>query len=242
MKSGFPGFPPEALQFLRGIARTNDRDWFQARKPLFEEKVRTPMLNLVDAVNGAMKRFAPDYVSDPKKAIYRFYRDTRFSKDKKPYKEHVAASFRHRFLVGEGGGAGFYFHVSAKEVGIGGGVYMPEPATLLAIRTHLAEFHREFETILNGRAVKRLFGEFEGEQLTRVPKGFCAEHPAADLLRRKQFLLWTGLPSDVATTPALYKEIVARFEAMVPFMEFLNAPLAGKARKKPRIDARELLG
>src|SRR5690348_11781587 len=102
MKSSFPGFPSEALQFLRGIARNNNRDWLQARKPVFEEKVRVPVLNLVDAVNEAMKRVAPDYVSDPKKAIYRFYRDTRFSKDKKPYKEHGAASFRHRFLEGEG--------------------------------------------------------------------------------------------------------------------------------------------
>jgi uncharacterized protein (TIGR02453 family) len=242
MKSAFPGFPPEGMQFLRGIVRNNHRDWFQPRKPVFEEKLKKPMLQLVEAVDGAMKRFAPDYVTEPNKAVYRFYRDTRFSKDKKPYKGHIAASFRHRFLEGEGGGAGFYFHVGPKEVGIGGGVYMPDPATLLAIRTHVAEFHEQLESLLKARAVKRLFGEMQGEQLTRVPKGFCSEHPAADLLRRKQYLLWAELPPAVATTPDLYKQIVEHFEAMTPFLEFLNAPLAAKGRKKPRIGARELLG
>ena len=118
-----------------------------------------------------MKRFAPEYVTDPAKAVYRFYRDTRFSKDKTPYKDHIAASFRHRNLGGEGGGAGFYFAVSHKEVAVGGGVYMPAPETLLAIRGHMAEFHREFETLLKARAVKRLLGDLQGEQLSRVPKG-----------------------------------------------------------------------
>jgi uncharacterized protein (TIGR02453 family) len=231
VKSAFPGFPPEAMQFFRGLARNNNREWFQPRKPVFEEQVKKPMLALADAVNTAMKRFAPDYVTDPAKAVYRFYRDTRFSKDKTPYKDHIAASFRHRQLTGEGGGAGFYFAVSHKEVAIGGGVYMPAPETLRAIRGHIAEFHREFERILKGRAVKRLLGDLQGEQLTRVPKGFCSEHPAVELLRRKQFLLYVELPPDIATTPELYEAIVTRFQAMTPFLEFLNAPLVARDRK-----------
>jgi uncharacterized protein (DUF2461 family) len=112
---------------------------------------------------------------------------------------------------------------------------MPPPETLLAIRTHLGEFHREFETLLKARAVKKLFGEMQGEQLTRVPKGFAADHLAADLLRKKQFLLWSELPAEIAETPELYNEIVTRFQAMTPFMEFLNAPLAAKGRKWPRM-------
>jgi uncharacterized protein (TIGR02453 family) len=228
------------MQFLRGLARNNKREWFQPRKPVFEEQVKKPMLQLVDAVNTAMKRFAPDYVTDPAKAVYRFYRDTRFSKDKTPYKDHIAASFRHRNLAGEGGGAGFYFAVSHKEVAVGGGVYMPAPETLLAIRGHMAEFHREFETLLKARAVKRLLGDLQGEQLSRVPKGFSAEHPAADLLRHKQYLLYVVLPVEIATTPEIYEAVVSRFKAMTPFLEFLNAPLAARGRKP--IDARELLG
>jgi uncharacterized protein (TIGR02453 family) len=229
----FPGFPAEAMQFFRGLARNNHRDWFLPRKPVFEEKVKRPMFELVDAVNGALRRFAPDYVTDPAKAVYRFYRDTRFSKDKSPYKDHIAASFRHRGLGGEGGGAGYYFAVSHKEVAIGGGIYMPMPETLLAVRGHLAEHHQQFRKLLRAKAVQQLFGEMKGEQLTRVPKGFCAEHPAADLLRYKQFLLYIELPPDPATTPQIYDEIVARFKAMTPFLAFLNAPLA---RQKKRIE------
>src|SRR5690349_1702816 len=74
VSSGFPGFPKEAMQFFRGLARNNNRDWFQPRKPVFEEQVKRPMYELVDAVNTAMKRFAPDYVTDPAKAVYRIYR------------------------------------------------------------------------------------------------------------------------------------------------------------------------
>jgi uncharacterized protein (TIGR02453 family) len=239
-KSPFPGFPKEAITFLRALARNNHRGWFQPRKPVFDEQVKKPMVELCEAINGALKRFAPSYVSDPAKAVYRIYRDTRFSKDKTPYKTHIAASFRHRFLVGDGGGAGFYFQVSHKDVSIGGGIYMPSPETLLAIRNHVAEHHKELDTILKGRTLKRLLGDIQGDQLTRIPKGFACDHPAGDLLRRKQIYFFTELSPDVATTPELYKEVVTRFEAMTPFLEFLNAPLTAKSRK-PKLEAKDLL-
>jgi uncharacterized protein (TIGR02453 family) len=236
LSSGFPGFPPEAIKFFRGLARNNNRDWFQPRKPVFEEHVKQPMHDLVAAVNTAMKQFAPEYVTDPAKAVYRFYRDTRFSKDKTPYKNQIAASFHQRGLA-ELGGAGFYFAVSHKEVAIGGGVYMTLPETLLAIRNHMAVHHADFRRIQKSAAVRREFGEMQGEQLSRVPKGFAADHPAADLLRYKQFLLYIELPPDMATTPELYRDIVRRFRSMTPFMNFLNAPLRGKPKK---IDPLEL--
>src|SRR5207244_3382352 len=105
----FPGFPSEALTFLRGLARNNRRDWFQPRKEIFETKVKAPMIELVEAVNAELLKFAPDYINDPKKAIYRIYRDTRFSPDKTPYKTHIAAVFPRRGLDRQAG-AGFYFH------------------------------------------------------------------------------------------------------------------------------------
>jgi uncharacterized protein (TIGR02453 family) len=232
-KSPFPGFSEEALKLFRGLKRNNNREWFQARKPVFDEQVKKPMIELCDALNGAMKRFAPDYCTDPNKAVYRIYRDTRFSADKTPYKDHIAASFRHKFLVGEGGGAGFYFQVSDKDVSVGGGSYMPSPETLLAVRNHIAEFHEQLESLLKARNVKRLLGGIQGDQLTRTPKGFACDHPAADWLRRKQMYFFVELPADIATTPDVYKEIVARFEAMTPFLEFLNAPLTKPGKRKP---------
>lgn len=230
MRCVFPGFPAEGLAFFSSLRRNNRREWFQPRKAIFEEKLKQPMRELVGAVNAAMRSFAPEYATDPDKAIYRIYRDTRFSKDKTPYKDHIAASFPRR---GDKAGAGYYFAVSDKEVAIGGGIYMPEPETLLALRQHLAERHEEFRKIAGARAVRRLFAAVQGEQLTRVPKGYPSDHPAADLLRLKQYLLYVELPPDLAATPAIYTEVVKHFRAMTPFVEFLNAPLRGKRKQVP---------
>ena len=236
MRTAFPGFPAEALQFFRGLARNNNRDWFQPRKPVYDEKVKEPMRALVEALNAELRRIAPAYITEPDKAIYRIYRDTRFSKDKTPYKTHIAASFH-----GRGYGhsdAGLYVAMSHKETAIGGGIYMPEPAALLAIRNHIAEHHAELRKILKVRAVRDLFGEMQGDQLSRVPKGFCADHPAADLLRFKYFILYVELPPELATTPQFFTETVKRFRAMQPFLAFLTAPLAAKKKK---LDAKDLL-
>jgi uncharacterized protein (TIGR02453 family) len=228
VRSVFPGFPAEGLAFFSNLQRNNRREWFQPRKAIFEATMKQPMRELVGAVNAAMKSFAPDYVTDPEKAIYRIYRDTRFSKDKTPYKDHVAAYFSRR---GDKTGAGYYFAVSHKEVAIGGGIYMPEPETLRTMREHLADRHEEFRKILAARAVRQLFTAVQGEQLTRVPKGYPCDHPAADILRMKQYFLYVELPPDLATTPALYTEVVKHFRAMTPFVEFLNTPLSGKRKK-----------
>jgi uncharacterized protein (TIGR02453 family) len=224
MNPGFAGFPPEGITFLRGLKRHNTREWFQPRKEIYEEKVKAPMLELVTALMQRMANFAPDYIADPNKAIYRVYRDTRFSKDKTPYKTHIAAIFKHRDLE-KHSGAGFYFSVAPDEIEVGGGVYLPMPEHLLAIRNYLAENHEEFRRIAASRDVRRLFGEVSGESLSRVPKGFAADHPAVDLLRMKQFLLFRTLEAPLATTPKLFRELVSRFQAMAPFLEFLNRPL-----------------
>ena len=225
MQSAFPGFPAEGLEFFAALQRHNRREWFQPRKATFDEKLKQPMRELVGAVNLAMKRFAPDYATDPDKAIYRIYRDTRFAHDKTPYKDHIAAFFPRR---GDKESAGYYFAVSHKEVAIGGGIYMPSPEMLLAIRRQVAERHEEFRKIMGGRAAVRLFGPMQGERLTRVPKGYASDHPAADLLRFKQFLFYVTLAPELATTAALYTEVVKHFRAVTPLVEFLNTPLRAK--------------
>ena len=230
MRSSFPGFPREALQFFRGLARNNKREWFLPRKPLFEEKVKEPMRRLVDALNLALHDFAPEYETDQDKAIFRIYRDIRFSKNKKPYKEHIAATF-HRRGTTTHGQAGYYVAISHKEVAIGGGVYSPEPPQLLAIRQRIAERHEEFRRILAARPIRKLLGDLHGDQLSRVPRGFPADHPAADLLRFKYYILYVELAPSLATSPALYKAIVERFRVMVPFMRFLTESFAAQPKK-----------
>lgn len=230
MGSAFAGFPPEAVAFFRGLTRNNTREWFQPRKPVFDTNVKAPMVELVTELDRVMMDFAPDYVTDADKAIYRIYRDTRFSADKTPYKTQIAASFSRRGLEKHGAG-GYYFAISHKGVDVGGGIYMPPPDALRAVRSHIAQRHQEFRRIASSSAIRRLFGAMQGEQLSRVPKGFPPDHPAADLLRHKQYLLFTTLDPSIVTTPKLFTELEKRFRAMTPFLDFLNAPLAASKRR-----------
>ena len=172
-------------------------------------------------------------MTDPDKAIYRIYRDTRFSPDKTPYKDHIAASFHRRGTTAHGEG-GFYVAVSDKEAAIGGGVYAPSPEALLALRQHIAARHEDLRKILRAASLRKLLGEVQGERLTRVPKGFPKEHPAADLLRLKSYVLYVTLPPEMAATPEFYSEIVKRFRAMTPFLNFLGAAPKGKGGKAVR--------
>lgn len=226
--SVFEGFPEKGMRFLRSLERNNRREWFQPRKEEFELQVKAPMVALVDEVNRGLAKFAPEYITEPAQAIYRIYRDTRFSSDKTPYKTHIAASFRKRGYDKHAAG-GLYFGVSPKEVEIAGGVYMPGPEPLLAIRHHLAEHHAELRKLLKKPGLEPLVGPLQGSELTRVPKGFAADHPAADLIRKKQWFFYILLDPAMATTPSILKEVLDRFRAMLPVVEFFNGAL--KPRK-----------
>ena len=126
-------FEPEAMKFLRGLAKHNDRDWFAARKPIYERALKAPMTALVEEINLAMEGFAPDHVRPAPKVMMRIYRDIRFSKDKRPYKRNFGAWWARRGMEKTSGG-GFYLHVGPEEVMISAGVYMPEREQLLAMR------------------------------------------------------------------------------------------------------------
>jgi uncharacterized protein (TIGR02453 family) len=229
--SGFAGFPPEAIKFLRSLKRNNRREWFQPRKHLYEQHVKNPMLELVAALNRELARFAPEYVTDVKKAIFRIYRDTRFSHDKTPYKTHVAASFSRRG-PGRLGTGGFYFHVSPEQIEVAGGIYHPEPETMLLVRSHIAETYQDLRRILTNKKGRKLMGELQGDELTRSPKGFDPNHPAAEFIKKKDWILDSSLDPSLATSPKLYGEILERFRAMAPLIEYLNRPLL--ARKPPK--------
>jgi uncharacterized protein (TIGR02453 family) len=220
----FKGFPIEGIAFLRELKKHNDREWFTPKLEEFKQLVREPMLELVASLHAAMLRFAPAYVGEPARCVYRVYRDTRFSKNKTPYKTSTEALFWHNRLDKNSGGA-FYITISPEQVAVGGGLYMAEPAALLAVRQQIAAHTRAFRATFESKTVRRLMGDLQGEQTKRVPKGFLADHPAADLLRHKNFLLFTKLDPDIATTPKLFREIVTRFEAITPFVEFLDKPL-----------------
>jgi uncharacterized protein (TIGR02453 family) len=216
-------FPPESLKFLRALKRHNNREWFQPRKAEFEAVVRNPMLALLDRINAQLIKFAPE----PAKAIFRIYRDTRFSKDKSPYKTHVAAVFSHRMLP-RNSGAGFYFQVSTEKVGIGGGIHMPPPDDLKKIRFHIVENSGEYRKAMRAVTAKKIAGQFEGHTMSRVPKGFDCDDPSADLLKCRSFFYYSSLEPEIMLSNTLEKEIVSRFRAIAPFVHLLDQPFVGR--------------
>jgi uncharacterized protein (TIGR02453 family) len=224
-------FPPEAITFLKGLEKHNTRDWFQPRKEIFDTKLKEPMLAFVETINAEVLKFAPEHITEPKKSVYRIYRDTRFSKDKTPYKTHLGAIFPRRGL-GKDAAAGFYFHVSSKHVGVACGAYGPGPEQLLKIRQFIAENHKLLKREIKG------MGSLQGTTLTRVPKGFASEHPAVDLIKMKQWYWWVELDLALATSPKLKSEIAKRFRAMAPMVELLNRPLLKNTKSMMAADER----
>ena len=239
----------EGLAFLRALVRANKRDpaeardWFDENKGVWEAELKQPMLAIIREVTDAMIDFAPDHVRPAEKSFFRIYRDTRFSHDKRPYKDHVAAWWTHTGLE-KTSGAGFYFHVSAKEVTVAAGSYMPEKEQLAAIRHWLVDNHAEFRKLLDKPAVKKVFTVFEGAALSRPPKGFPAElngkpHPALDLIRCRQWGLSATLPVEAALEPDFAKEIARHFKLAAPLVAALNTPIA--ASLEERRPARKLV-
>jgi uncharacterized protein (TIGR02453 family) len=241
-----PHLRKEGLAFLRALVRVNKtdpveaREWFNANKAVYEAELKEPMLAIIRYVTDAMMDFAPEHVRPAEKSLFRIYRDTRFSNDKRPYKEHVAAWWTHTGLD-KTSGAGYYFHISTKEVIIAAGAYMPEKDQLAAIRHWLLDHHAEFRKLLERPAVRKVFHEFESNALSRPPKGFPTEldgkpHPALDLIRCRQWGLAATLPVETALKPNLADEIVRHFKLAAPIVAALNSPIAASLEEsaKPR--------
>ena len=222
---------PEGLKFLKGLEKNNDREWFNERKAVYEAELKEPMLAIIRKVTEAMMEFAPDHVRPAEKSLFRIYRDTRFSNNKLPYKTHVAAWWSHTGMD-KTSGAGYYFQVNPKGVVIAAGAYMPEKEQLAAIRHWLLENYVEFNKLLNKPAVKKTFTEFEGEALTRPPKGFPPDHPAIDLIKCKQWGLRTELPADAALEANFAQTLIKHFKMLAPFVDALNTPIAASIPKK----------
>jgi uncharacterized protein (TIGR02453 family) len=219
-----PRFPPETVRFLRALKRNNRREWFNARKDQYQAEVRAPMTAIIERLAIDFRAFAPELVASPKTSMYRVYRDTRFSEDKTPYKTHIAAIFPWRGLP-KHEGAGVYFHVAPEGVWIGGGLYAPQTSQLHAVREHVAVNLKRLRAIVESAAFKRTVGSLEGERLQRVPRGFPQDHPAAEYLKYRQFLVGRELPGSFATSPSFYSTLIAVFRRVVPFVRFLNEPL-----------------
>jgi uncharacterized protein (TIGR02453 family) len=217
-------FTIKTLRFLRALKRNNDREWFRARKAQYETDVRRPMIELLERLAVDFRSFAPEFIAEPKVSLYRIYRDTRFSPDKTPLKTHVAAHFPVRGLP-KGEGGGLYLEVTPGWVWIGGGLYMPSTPQLHAIRSEIAATHPRLHRLVTSAAFRKTVGTLEGQRLTRVPRGYASDHPAAHYLQFKQFLAGREFEASFATSTAFYRELLATFRAVVPLVRFLNGPL-----------------
>src|SRR5580698_6313876 len=235
-----PHLSKEGLAFLRALVRVNKtdpveaREWFNANKAVYEAELKEPMLAIIRYVTDAMLDFAPEHVRPAEKSLFRIYRDTRFATDKRPYKEHVAAWWTHTGLD-KTSGAGYYFHISTKEVIIAAGAYMPEKDQLSAIRHWLLDNHTEFRKLLQKPAVKKTFREFDGNALSRPPKGFPADHPALDLIRCRQWGLAATLPAKAALKPDLAATVIRSFKIATPIVDALNTPIAAAQTPKKKV-------
>jgi len=239
MTDTFRGFSRGALTFLRQLKRNNKREWFQAHKDVYDEEVLGPLKLFVEELDVRFGEFAPEFVGDPKRSIFRIYRDVRFSKDKSPYKTHAAAWFKHQNSahgVGSethGGGAGFYFHLEPGASFIGGGIWMPPRETLNQLRDSIAAKPAEFEKAMGATAFKRRFGKLSEEaMLTRLPRGFAPGHPAERWLRYQSFTAGAELTDEQVLDRRVVDRVQKDFVTMLPFVRWLNSALGFPAKER----------
>lgn len=233
--SDFPGFRPHALRFLRGLKRHNERDWFEAHRDEYTAELLEPMRGLVEELDVELARIAPEIVGHPRRSVFRIHRDVRFSRDKSPYKTHIAAWFFHRDAnrqVGnnDGGSAGFYLHIEPGSSLVAGGLWMPPRLALAAIRAALVADPRALERVVHAPAFRRRFGEMDDERmLTRMPRGFPADAPAGRWLRYQSFTAGRTLPDDQVLSSRLPRTIAADFERLRPLVRWINDTLGYRA-------------
>lgn len=217
----FPGFRPEAFDFLRALAAHNDREWFKPRKEVYEDEVLWPFRCLVADVTREARAQGIPLAGDPQRAIFRIYRDTRFSKDKRPYKTHAGA-FLTRNGEREVHGGGFYIHVEPDNCFMSAGYWRPEPKELRRWRTRMAADPGGFLDVVDRLERAGLTVECDGEMLKRLPPGYDVEPeaPIAPYLRWKSFLATRTLPDAALQEHDFTHTVVRTMRETLPLLEY----------------------
>jgi uncharacterized protein (TIGR02453 family) len=227
-------FTKRALGFLRGLARHNEKPWFEAHRDEYEAEVRQPMRDLIEDLDTRFARFAPEIGGDPKRSMFRIYRDIRFSKDKSPYKTHAACWFHHLNAArnvgseADAGSAGYYFHLEpGGRSMIGAGIWMPPRPQLKKLRDVIAKDPGGFDRM--ARSIPRRFGGLDDEgALKRMPRGYSDTHPAAKWLRFQSFTSGRTLTDAQVTSASLAASLAREYEGLLPFVRWLNGALGFK--------------
>lgn len=215
-------FTKDTFKFLNELATNNNRAWFEANKPRYEALVREPALDFIEAMAPYLASFAPHFVAEPRKvggSLMRVFRDTRFSRDKRPYKTNIGIQFRHA-LGKDVHAPGFYVHIATDECFFGVGCWHPDADMLGRIRDRIAEKPEQWFAARNDKNFTAQW-TLGGESLTRPPRGYAADHPALEDLKRKDFIGMAPLSMTEATGASLVTLADKRFAETAPFMRFL---------------------
>jgi uncharacterized protein (TIGR02453 family) len=228
----FTGFRRQALDFLRRLVRNNRRDWFEGNRAIYETEVRNPLRALVEEMDVRLARIAPELTGDPRRSVFRIYRDVRFSADKSPYKTNAACHFYHRdagWGTGQdavGAGAGLYFQLAHGECLVAGGIWMPARPALDRIREALAERCEDLDAVVGDKTFRRRFGRLSEEaMLKRLPRGYQPGHPAERWLRYCSFTAYREMSAEEVLSPRLPAILERDFTALVPLVRWLNSAL-----------------
>ncbi len=227
MTAPFTGFSRDAIQFLADLAEHNERTWFQPRKADYDRLLKGPLEALCASLAERFEVSGLPLRADPARSPFRIYRDVRFSADKTPYKTHLSARFP---WAGEGGGVGAYFHFEPGEMLAGGGMWHPEPAQVAAWRHAVDADPETVKSALESPAFASTFGRVGGDSLKRVPSGFAADHPGADLLKLKDVTFGRRLSDDDVLSPGLPDLLASTFAAAVPVLALLARLSPGETR------------
>jgi len=221
-----PHFSSSTFAFLEELAANNNRDWFSDHKQRYDDEVRAPALAFIEAAGEQLPGFAPRFVADNRKtggSLMRIYRDTRFSRDKTPYKTNIGIQFRHE--AGKDIHApGYYVHISAVECFVGVGIWHPPSDALAAIRKAMTEKPQVWSEIRNDEQFNRWFS-MSGSSLKTAPRGFDKAHPLIDDLKRKDFIGIAHLPPALVEQDDFSHIVCDYFAVGTPFMRFLCTAL-----------------
>jgi uncharacterized protein (TIGR02453 family) len=221
-----PSFDRETLRFLTDLAAHNDRAWFNANKQRYEDHFVTPALAFIDVLAPSIAKISRHFLAVSKVSggsLMRIYRDTRFARDKSPYKTNIGIQFRHE-RGRDVHAPGFYVHVEPGACFLGAGIWHPEPSALAAIRREIVEQPALWRRARDARAFKEHF-TLGGEQAARLPRGMPTDSPHADDLRRKDFIAACDLADRDVLGAGFAADAAARFARAAPLMAFLCGAL-----------------
>ena len=222
MASRYARFYPSTLRFLEELATNNNRDWFAENKPRYEEEVLDVALRFIQSMQEPLAEIAPHFVAMPTRvggSLMRVYRDTRFSKNKTPYKTNIGIQFRHE-QAKDVHSPGYYLHIEPQQVFIGAGMWRPEAEPLRAIRERIAARPAEWQRALRDPQFHRIYA-LGGDSLSRPPRGFSKDHECIEDIKRKSFIAVRDMEPAACLKPQFQRTVESTFRMAEPFMRFL---------------------